>query len=183
TNQLTQNVAAVPFLWILPLAVYLLSFVICFESPRWYKRELFLRLLAVALGSLAYALYDIQVSEAIPVAIPLFTIGLFLTCMFCHGELSRLKPAPSQLTSFYLMIALGGAVGAIFTGLIAPHIFSGIYEFPLSLFFVAVLALWLNWTLDGRGSATSALPSRDRRERSQWAWAQRLLWIAVTVAM
>jgi hypothetical protein len=162
TNQLTQNVAAVPFLWILPLAVYLLSFIICFESPRWYQRGLFLRLLAVALGSLAYALYDIQVSEAIPVAIPLFTIGLFLTCMFCHGELSRLKPAASQLTSFYLMIALGGALGAIFTGLIAPHIFAGIYEFPLSLFFVAVLALWLNW---------------------QGAWAQRLLWIAVTVAM
>jgi hypothetical protein len=162
TNQLTQNVAAVPFLWILPLAVYLLSFIICFESPRWYKRGLFLRLLAVALGSLAYALYDIQVSEAIPVAIPLFTVGLFLTCMFCHGELSRLKPGMSQLTSFYLMISLGGALGAIFTGLIAPRIFAGIYEFPLSLFFVAALALWLNWTGN---------------------WAQRALWIAVAVAM
>jgi len=100
----------------LPLAVYLLSFIICFESPRWYKRGLFLRLLAIALASLAYALYDIQVSEAIPVAIPLFTIGLFLTCMFCHGELSRLKPGAAQLTSFYLMIALGGALGAISPG-------------------------------------------------------------------
>ena len=65
TNQLTQNVAAVPFLWILPLAVYLLSFILCFESPRWYKRGLFLRLLAVALSALAYAIYDIQISEAI----------------------------------------------------------------------------------------------------------------------
>jgi hypothetical protein len=162
TNQLTQNVAAVPFLWILPLGVYLLSFMICFESPRWYQRGLFLRLLAVALGSLAYALYDIQVSEAILVAIPLFTAGLFIACMFCHGELSRRKPGTSQLTSFYLMIALGGALGAIFTGLIAPHLFAGIYEFPLSLFFVAAIALWLNW--DG-------------------GWAQRLLWAAVTVAM
>jgi hypothetical protein len=161
TNQLTQNVAAVPFLWILPLGVYLLSFIICFESPRWYQRGLFLRLLAVALGSLAYALYDIQVSEAIPVAIPLFTIGLFIACMFCHGELSRMKPGTSHLTSFYLMIALGGALGAIFTGLIAPHLFAGIYEFPLSLFSVAALALWLNW---------------------QGGWAQRLLWAAVTVA-
>ena len=75
TNQLTQNVAAVPFLWILPLGVYLLSFIICFESPRWYQRGLFLRLLAIALGSLAYALYDVQVSVAIVVAIPLFTLG------------------------------------------------------------------------------------------------------------
>src|SRR5580704_2298429 len=162
TNKLTQNVAAVPFSWILPLGVYLLSFIICFESPRWYQRGLFLRLLAVALGSLAYALYDIQVSEAIPVAIPLFTIGLFIACMFCHGELSRMKPGTSHLTSFYLMIALGGALGAIFTGLIAPHLFAGIYEFPLSLFFVALLALKMNW---------------------QGGWAQRLLWAAVSVAM
>ncbi len=162
TSQLTQNVAPVPFLWILPLGVYLLSFIICFERPRWYKRDLFLRLLAVALGSLAYALYDIQMSEAIPVAIPLFTIGLFIACMFCHGELSRLKPEPGHLTMFYLMIALGGALGAIFTGLLAPHLFAGIYEFPLSLFFVAGLALWINW---------------------EGGWAQRLLWAAVSVAM
>ncbi|HVP00825.1 MAG TPA: fused MFS/spermidine synthase [Bryobacteraceae bacterium] len=161
TNHLTQNVAAVPFLWILPLAAYLLSFIICFESPRWYKRGIFLRLLAVTLGSLAYALYDIQVSDAIVVAIPLFTIGLFVACMFCHGELSRLKPEARQLTSFYLMIALGGALGAIFTGLIAPRIFAGIYEFPLSLILAAALAFWLNW-----------------RE----GWAQRLLWTAVTLA-
>jgi hypothetical protein len=82
--------------------------------------------------------------------------------MFCHGELSRLKPETSQLTSFYLMIALGGALGTIFTGLIAPHIFAGIYEFPLSLSVVAALALWVNFN---------------------GGWAQRLLWAAVTVAM
>ena len=162
TNQLTQNVAAVPFLWILPLAVYLLSFIICFESPRWYRRGFFLRLLAVALGSLAYALYDVQVSVAITVAIPLFTLGLFIACMFCHGELSRLKPAPAQLTSFYLMIALGGALGAILAGLVAPHVFKGIDEFPASLFLVALLAVWLNWK-----EGTTA----------------RLLWLTVSVAM
>jgi hypothetical protein len=162
TNQLTQNVAAVPFLWILPLAVYLLSFIICFESPRWYHRGLFLRLLAVTLASLAYVLYDIQESVPITVAIPLFTAGLFIACMFCHGELSRLKPATSQLTSFYLMIALGGALGAIFTGLVAPRVFTGIHEFPLSLFLVAALAVWINW-----------------RE----GLSARLLWVTVAVAM
>jgi hypothetical protein len=162
TNQLTQNVAAVPFLWILPLAVYLLSFIICFESPRWYQRGLFLRLLAIALASLAYALYDVDFSVAIVVAIPLFTVGLFIACMFCHGELSRLKPDASRLTAFYLMIALGGALGAIFTGLIAPHVFTGIHEFPLSLFLVAALAAWINW---------------------QEGLTARLLWITVSVAM
>jgi spermidine synthase len=161
TSHMTQNVAAVPFLWILPLSAYLLSFIICFDSPRWYKRGFFLRLLAVALGSLAYALYDIQFSDAIFVAIPLFTIGLFIACMFCHGELSRLKPDAPQLTAFYLMIALGGALGAVFTGLIAPRVFSGIYEFPLSLVLAAALALWLNW---------------------RQGWAQRLLWAAVMIA-
>jgi spermidine synthase len=162
TNQLTQNVAAVPFLWILPLAVYLLSFIVCFESPRWYHRGLFLRLLAVALGSLAYAVYDIKESVAISVAIPLFTLGLFIACMFCHGELSRLKPDASRLTAFYLMIALGGAVGAISTGLIAPRVFTGIHEFPASLFFVAALAVWVNW---------------------QEGFTARLLWLTVSIAM
>jgi hypothetical protein len=162
TNQLTQNVAAVPFLWILPLAVYLLSFIICFENARWYPRGVFLRLLAVALGSLAYALYDVEVSVAIAVAIPLFTIGLFIACMFCHGELSRLKPGTSQLTSFYLMIALGGALGAILAGLVAPRVFTGIHEFPVSLLLVALLAFWLNW----REGLTA-----------------RLLWLTVSAAM
>jgi hypothetical protein len=162
TNQLTQNVAAVPFLWILPLAVYLLSFIICFESPRWYQRGFFLRLLAIALGSLAYALYDTQVSVAIEVAIPLFTIGLFIACMFCHGELSRLKPEASGLTAFYLMIALGGAIGAILAGLVAPRVFTGIHEFPVSLFLVAALALWVNW---------------------EEGWTARLLWLTVSIAM
>ncbi len=162
TNHLTQNVAAVPFLWILPLGAYLLSFIICFESPRWYQRGLFLRLLAVALGSLAYALYDITVSVPITVAIPLFTLGLFIICMFCHGELSRLKPGTSQLTTFYLMIALGGALGAILAGLLAPRVFTGIHEFPVSLLLVAVLALWVNW-------AEGITP--------------RLLWLTVSVAM
>ena len=162
TNQLTQNVAAVPFLWILPLGVYLLSFIICFESPRWYQRGFFLRLLAVALGSLAYALYDVQVSVAITVAIPLFTLGLFIICMFCHGELSRLKPGTGRLTTYYLMIALGGALGAILAGLIAPRVFTGIHEFPVSLFLVAALALWVNW-----------------RE----GLTPRLLWLTVAVAM
>lgn len=162
TNHLTQNVAAVPFLWIVPLGAYLLSFIICFESPRWYQRGLFLRLLAVALGSLAYALYDVTVSVPITVAIPLFTLALFIICMFCHGELSRRKPGTSQLTTFYLMIALGGALGAILAGLLAPHVFAGIHEFPVSLLLVAVLALWVNWP-EGL--------------------TPRLLWLTVAVAM
>ncbi|MEO7144656.1 MAG: fused MFS/spermidine synthase [Bryobacteraceae bacterium] len=162
TNQLTQNVAAVPFLWIVPLAVYLITFVLCFESSRWYRRGVFLRLLAVALASVGYAIYDIQVGDSFIVAAPLFTLGLFVGCMFCHGELGARKPAEEHLTAFYLTIALGGAVGAIAVGLVAPRVFAGVYELPASLIFVAVLALWLNW-----------------RE----GWPQRMLWAVVTIAM
>lgn len=162
TNQLTQNIAAVPLLWILPLAIYLLTFTLCFESTRWYRRPIFLRLLAVALASVGYAIYDIEMSDTIPVAIPVFSIGLFLCCMFCHGELSCLKPAGRHLTSFYLTIALGGALGAVFVGLVAPALFPGIYELPVSLLFVALLAFRLNW--------------RD-------GVLARLLWGSVTAAM
>ena len=162
TNQLTQNVAAVPLLWILPLAIYLLTFILTFESSRWYNRGLFLRLLAVALASLSYAIYNIDFSDAILVAIPVFAAGLFISCMYCHGELSLRKPDDSHLTSFYWNIAFGGALGAIFVGLIAPLIFSGVYELPCALLFVSAMAFWLNRTSP---------------------WPQRLLWAGVTGAM
>ncbi|HUA87727.1 MAG TPA: fused MFS/spermidine synthase [Bryobacteraceae bacterium] len=162
TNQITENIAAVPFLWIIPLAIYLITFILCFESTRWYRRGIFLRLLAMGLGAVAYSIYDIQFSDAVIVAVPVFSFGLFAGCMFCHGELSRRKPPREQLTVFYLMIALGGALGAVFVGLIAPAIFSGIYELPIALFFVAALALALNW---------------------DQGWAVRLLWTVASVAM
>jgi hypothetical protein len=162
TNQLTQNIAAVPLLWILPLAIYLATFTLCFESQRWYRRPIFLRLVVVALGAVGYTIYDIDMSAAIPVAIPVFSIGLFVCCMFCHGELNCLKPEGRHLTSFYLTIALGGALGAVLVGLVAPTVFPGIYELPLSLLFIAALALWMNW--------------RD-------GLLARLLWGSVTVAM
>jgi hypothetical protein len=168
TNQLTENVAPVPLLWILPLAIYLLTFILCFGSTRWAGagagRDVLFRFLAVALVGVAYSIYDIQLSDAIVVLIPIFCIGLFFGCMFCHGELNRLKPAPGQLTSFYLMIAAGGALGAVFVGLIAPAIFSGVYELPVALLVIAALALWTNL-------------------RDAAAWSARLLWAAVTVAM
>ena len=114
TNHLSQNVAAIPLLWVVPLSLYLLSFVLCFEGRGWYRRNFFLRLLAVALGGMAYALQSALANLSLIVLIPLFCLGLFVACMVCHGELARLKPHPSQLTSFYLMVSLGGALGGVF---------------------------------------------------------------------
>ena len=143
TNHLTQNVAAIPFLWILPLSLYLLSFILCFESTRWYYRPLFLRLFAVSVASMAYALSEEfqNTRYLFTVLVPFFAAGLFICCMVCHGELARLKPHPRWLTSFYVMIALGGAVGGVFVALIAPHVFSGFYELPLGLAACTLLVL------------------------------------------
>jgi hypothetical protein len=163
TNHITANVAAVPLLWVLPLAIYLLTFVFTFAPKKVYKRGMWLRLLAVALGTFGYAVYDIRFTEIIQFSLPTYLLALFVSCMFCHGELSRLRPDARNLTEFYVMLSLGGAAGAILVGLVAPHIFSGIYELPLTLVLTAALALLLTWR--------------------EGAWPIRLLWIAVTASM
>jgi SAM-dependent methyltransferase len=144
TNHLSQNVAAIPFLWVLPLSIYLLTFILCFEGSGWYRRTPYLQLLAVALGSMAYALsVDSTGSVPIKIMVPLFAMGLFTCCMVCHGELARLKPDPRYLTHFYVMIAAGGALGGLLVGLVAPHLFNAIYEMPVGLVACAVLVLWV----------------------------------------
>ena len=144
TNHLSQNVAAIPFLWVLPLSIYLLTFILCFEGSGWYRRNPYLQLLAVALGSMAYALsVDATGSVPIRIMVPLFAMGLFTCCMVCHGELARLKPHPRYLTHFYVMIAAGGALGGLLVGLAAPHLFNAIYEMPLGLVACAALVVWV----------------------------------------
>jgi SAM-dependent methyltransferase len=140
TTFLTQDVAAVPFLWIVPLSVYLLSFFICFEAPQFYRRVVFLPLLAAALCGMAYLIWSSGEKLRIVPAIAVFIAALFVCCMVCHGELARLKPHPRYLTAFYLMVALGGAAGGLFVGLIAPNLFNAYYEFPAGLALCAIFA-------------------------------------------
>jgi hypothetical protein len=135
TNHLCQNVASVPFLWVVLLSIYLASFILCFDHPRWYRRNLFLA--GVAAMVLAMAWYsDPLVLEFV---IPIYTAGLFVCCMFCHGELARSKPAPAFLTTFYLMVALGGAVGGLLVGLVAPYLLPGCFEVGIGLVACALL--------------------------------------------
>jgi SAM-dependent methyltransferase len=142
TNHLSQNVAAIPFLWVLPLSIYLLTFILCFEGSGWYRRHPYLGLLAVALGTMAYAhTIDSSGSVKLYVLVPLYSMGLFTCCMVCHGELARMKPHPRYLTHFYLMISAGGAIGGLLVGLIAPHVFQALYEFQLGIAACAVLTL------------------------------------------
>jgi SAM-dependent methyltransferase len=134
TNHLSQNVAAIPFLWVLPLSVYLLTFILCFEGSGWYRRFPYLPLVAVALGSMAYAMAgDLEGNVSIKLLVPLFSMGLFTCCMVCHGELARMKPHPRYLTQFFLSVSAGGAAGGLLVGLVAPHFFNAFYELPLGL--------------------------------------------------
>jgi hypothetical protein len=141
TRHISENIAAVPLLWIVPLALYLLSLIGCFEGHRWYRRSWFLRLLPVALGGMAYALLPQFENAGPPLTIPLYCAGLFICCMVCHGEMADLKPRPQFLTHFYLMVSAGGALGGIFVALVAPRIFRGLYELPLSLGMCAIAVL------------------------------------------
>jgi SAM-dependent methyltransferase len=141
TGHLTQNVAAIPFLWVLPLSVYLLTFILCFaEGSRQYRRAIYLFLLPPSLAGCAALLHLGVDFRNLPVSVSVFTGALFVFCMFCHGELAARKPASSHITAFYLMISLGGALGGVFVGLAAPVLLPGLFEPHLSLITLAALA-------------------------------------------
>jgi hypothetical protein len=142
SNHITQNIASVPLLWIVPLALYLLSFILTFDGKRWYQRDIFLSMTAAALGVMAWTLADPDLTHELEIQVGVFCVGLFLACMVCHGELARLKPAPRYLTRFYLMISIGGAVGAVLVGIVAPLVLPGYFELAAGLALVALLLLW-----------------------------------------
>jgi hypothetical protein len=140
TNQVCQDVAVVPLLWILPLGIYLLSFILCFEHPRWYRRTWFHAAFGLALFAACFVLNDGALGSIFMQA-GIYFLVLFVVCMVCHGELARAKPHPRFLTSFYLTISAGGAFGGIFVGLVAPRFFRGFWEYQLGLWIAAVLLL------------------------------------------
>ncbi len=139
TNQMCQNVAVVPFLWVLPLALYLGSFIICFDHDRWYDRRFWLPLLMVSYIAIAFLL-RITSDANIGLQIFAFSTTLFACCMVCHGELVRSKPAPNQLTFFYLTIAAGGALGGVLVTIVAPLVFNGYWEYHIALVACYILA-------------------------------------------
>ncbi|MFM8469606.1 MAG: spermidine synthase, partial [Limisphaerales bacterium] len=141
TNKLTQDVAVIPFLWILPLSLYLLTFILCFDAQRWYWRPIFLPAMVGCFGWLIYVLANIN-DVGIGWQVPAFCLTMFVACMACHGELYALKPDPRWLTSFYLMISVGGAVGGFLVGVVAPHVFHTYAELAWSCAACAVL-IWL----------------------------------------
>jgi SAM-dependent methyltransferase/MFS family permease len=140
TNHLTQNVASVPLLWLVPLTLYLATFIIAFEGKGWYRPEWMWSVLLVWLAAMAWLIVDSDYQFDLPLQLGVFLSGLFLGCLFCHGELYRLRPAPSRLTAFYLAVSAGGAFGGVLVAVAAPLAFSGYYELGIGLVAVAMLA-------------------------------------------
>ncbi|WP_447963645.1 spermidine synthase [Nitrospira sp. Ecomares 2.1] len=135
TNQICRDIAVIPFLWVLPLGLYLISFILCFDHPRWYDRRIWVPVLLVLLSAVVYLLHQEYAETEVIVYIQIFIYSavLFACCMVCHGELVRLRPPARFLTSFYLMVALGGALGGVFVNLVAPVLFKGYWEFHFGL--------------------------------------------------
>ena len=138
TNLICQQVAPVPLLWVLPLSLYLLSFVICFDHPRWYRREIFLPLYLL-LTLLALRVLPVYSAISVTPLLAIYCSAMMAVCIVCHGELARMKPQTEHLTSFYLMISAGGALGSAAVVVLAPQIFDRFWEFQIALVGCAVL--------------------------------------------
>lgn len=132
TARISQDVPAVPFLFVLPLGLYLVTFIIVFDNPKWYFRPVFCSLLPVGVAAACFEMH-FDVNSALWLRITFFASALFFPCMCCHGELERAKPDPQHLTFFYLVVAIGGAFGGLFAAVFAPVFFSSNQEYGLAL--------------------------------------------------
>ena len=147
TNQICQEIAVNPFLWVAPLSIYLLTFILAFEREGFYRRPVF----AVAAGIFAMigcAAQGAAIALSIAVQLGLYLAVLFFACMICQGELARSRPAPRYLTWFYLCIAAGGALGGVFVALVAPRVFTEFSEYPIGLGAACGLGI-IGWIRDG----------------------------------
>jgi hypothetical protein len=163
TAHITSNIAAIPLFWILPLAIYLITFILAFDSPAFYRRPVVIRILVVLLASLGYALSRTDFSLPIVLTIVFFLLECFVACLFCHSETYALRPhRPSEATLFYLLIAAGGAAGTFLVAIAFPLVFSANYDLAIAFLSTALLAIAVTWP-DG--------------------WPQRLLWTTASVLL
>ncbi len=154
TNHICQDIAVIPFLWIVPLCIYLFSFILTFDTPKWYRRGFFHPLFAI---SVIFAVFGLVHQYSVMMEIDLALIAMFAVCMVMHGELVRLRPRTKHLTAFYLMVSAGGALGGVFVSIVAPLIFTDFWEYQVSLLLCGVFALCVLWL-----------------DRQSWLYASRL---------
>ncbi|MFC1628633.1 fused MFS/spermidine synthase [Gemmatimonadota bacterium] len=137
TQYISTDIAVIPLFWVIPLALYLLTFVLVFSRRPMIPRDLILRIFPGSLVTLVFLLL-IQATSPVALVYPVHLITFFLAAMICHGELVRSRPPAEELTRFYLWIAVGGALGGLFNALLAPVLFTRIFEYPLVLILIAI---------------------------------------------
>jgi SAM-dependent methyltransferase len=161
TSHMSANIAAIPLLWLPPLALYLLTFILAFQGAWQPVRQSMLRFVLVAVAAMAYMLRDIRTQLPIVVSVPLLLTALFIVCFFLHGELYARRPVAAGMTRFYLVAAAGGAAGTLLIGVIAPQVLRANYDLACTLVLVALIALAATW---------------------QDGWGLRILWLVGTTA-
>ena len=153
TNHVTENIASVPMLWLMPLTLYLLTFILCFDGSRWYTRETFFGPVLIAIGAMGWLIVDKSHQFDLLVESIVFGAGLFVVCMFCHGELVASKPDPHYLGRFYTIIAFGGALGSVLIAFVAPLVLRSYYEVSLLLVVAMLLLAGVAWPWSRRAFA------------------------------
>jgi len=166
TNRICGDIGVVPLLWVLPLALYLVTFIVCFDRPGWYVRPAFVVAALAAAGGVAFVLFEPTGTLTFFPLIAAYGFALLVGCMICHGELVRLRPAPQHLTAYYLTLAAGGAVGGLFVGVVAPYVFDHLWELYIGYWgtTAALVAAMLR-------DRQSCLNSRHGRQWRFVAWA------------
>jgi hypothetical protein len=142
TSRMSEDIPAVPFLFVVSLGTYLVTFVVAFDAKRWYRRSVFVPAMLFASAAACYALYNSS-ELSLGMALAAFVLCLFFSAMCCHGELSARKPAPEMLTLFFLWVAAGGALGGLFSAWLAPQLFVDYWEYEISLLGSLLLVLGL----------------------------------------
>jgi SAM-dependent methyltransferase len=165
TNHLTQNVPSMPMMWVLPLVIYLVTFVLCFDNDRWYRPAGYASALVVSIAAMSWALLNRSIAHDLALQSLVFGPALFACCMFCHGELAASRPAPAHLSRFYLCVALGGAVGGALVALAAPLLLPANFEVESGLVLIAGALLW-----------------RGRARGAAWALAAALALLVALIA-
>jgi SAM-dependent methyltransferase len=158
TNKMTLDLAPVPFLWVLPLSLYLFSFVVTFAGPQFYRRNLGMGVLPITLAGF---LMGPDLTDSISARVFVLSLSQFGLCWVLHGELYRLRPPVARLTSFYLLLSLGGALGGLVVGIIAPFTIPMFWEYEIGLILATV----------GMLAALAVDPTSILKDlKPRWAW-------------
>ena len=148
TTYLTTDVASAPFIWVLPLALYLGTFIIAFQDKPAIPNDVTLLLQGFAVAACATIL-PFTVNSFV-IQLPIHLLAFFLTALMCHQALVARRPAPGRLTEFYFWMSLGGVVGGSFNAFLAPVIFNNVWEYPLVLAISCLVRPWGDWRIETR---------------------------------